>query len=111
MSDPGYKTFSPDDLASRLTSGEEVFLLDVREPRQFHAGHIPDAISLPADDFADRYEREINPDDPVVIVCERGQTSVAAAKFLVSLGFTDVATMDGGMKAWIGPLVLPREAK
>lgn len=78
--------------------------MDVREPRQFHAGHIQDAILLPADDFADRYTRELEPDDPVILVCERGRTSEAAARFLLQQGFTDVATMDGGMLAWNGPL-------
>ncbi len=85
-------------------TGDEPFLLDVRDSRAYHAGHIPNAVSLPADVFADRYEREIEPDDPVILVCERGETSEAAARFLVSQGFQNVATMTGGMNAWSGPL-------
>lgn len=98
------QTVSPADVAAALQRGDEVFIVDVREPRQFHAGHLPDAIFLPADTFADRYERELSSDDPVIVVCERGLTSEAAAKFLISQGFTDVATMEGGMQAWTGPL-------
>lgn len=105
MSDNGFQTLTPDEVGARLASGNEVFLIDVREGREYHAGHIADAILLPAGDFADRYERELEPDDSVILVCERGQTSEAAARFLVSQGFTDVSTMAGGMQAWTGPLV------
>ena len=103
-----FRTLSPDDVSTLLAANDEVFLVDIREPRQFHAGHIEGAISLPADDFADRYERELSPDDTVIIVCEKGLTSEAAAKFLVAQGFTDVSTMAGGMKAWTGPFTSPR---
>jgi rhodanese-related sulfurtransferase len=99
----GYRSLSPDEVAELLKS-DEVFVVDVREPRQYHGGHLPDAILLPAGDFADRYRREIDPQDTVILVCERGQTSEAAARFLLSQGFTDVATMAGGMNAWKGPL-------
>ena len=101
----GFRTQTPEEIQARLNSGEEVFILDTRDPRQFHAGHLPEAILLPAEDFADRYTREVDPEDPVILVCEKGQTSEAAARFLVSQGFTEVATMAGGMRAWTGPLV------
>jgi rhodanese-related sulfurtransferase len=100
----GFRTLTPDEVASALAGSDEVFLIDIREPRQYHAGHIADAIFLPAGDFADRYTRELDPEDKVIIVCERGETSAAAARFLVSQGFSDVATMEGGMRAWTGPL-------
>jgi thiosulfate sulfurtransferase len=106
----GYQILTPEQVQARLErntsapTGDEPFLLDVRDSRAYHAGHISDAISVPADVFADRYQREIEPEDPVILVCERGETSEAAARFLVSQGFTDVATMAGGMQIWSGPL-------
>lgn len=99
---------TPEQVAARLDGNEEIFLVDVREPRDFHKGHIKDAISLPAGDFADRFERELDASDAVILVCERGQTSDAAARFLLTQGFTDVATMAGGMLAWSGPLIVTR---
>ena len=102
------QTQTPQTVASRLRGEEEIFLIDVREPRDFHKGHIKDAISLPAGDFADRFERELDPGDAVIIVCERGQTSDAAARFLLTQDFTNVATMEGGMLAWTGPLEATR---
>ena len=96
----GYRTLTPTEVAAVIERGDEVFLVDIREPRPFHAGHLPEAISLPAGDFAERYQREVNPDDPVILICEKGLNSIAAAQFLLSQGFTDVATMKGGMVAW-----------
>jgi rhodanese-related sulfurtransferase len=101
----GYRTVTPEEVAAMVERGDEVFIVDLREPREYHAGHVPDAISLPSDHFADRYGRELSPDDPVILVCERGRTSEAAAAFLVGQGFTDVATMAGGMGTWAGPTV------
>ena len=98
-----YKTLTPDEVAQKLANGDEVFVVDLREPRPFRERHIPDAILLPSDEFADRYHRELDPDDEVILVCERGRTSEAAAQYLASLGFTNVATMAGGMNAWNGP--------
>ena len=99
-----YKTITPAEVAAKVAERTDVFLVDLRDGRDFARGHIPEAISLPADVFADRYAREIDADDGVILVCERGLTSEAAAKFLASQGFSDVATMAGGMTAYAGPL-------
>ena len=100
----GYKTVTPAEVAEKVTAREDVFIVDLREPRRFAASHIPEAIPLPSDTFADRYTRELDPDDEVILVCERGLTSEAAARFLASQNFTNVATMAGGMSAYAGPL-------
>jgi thiosulfate sulfurtransferase len=103
LEETAIRQVTSEQLQEMLVRDDEIFIVDVRDPRQYHAGHIPDAILLPADDFADRYERELSPDDPVVLVCEKGLTSEAAARFLHAQGFTDVATLVGGMNAWTGP--------
>jgi rhodanese-related sulfurtransferase len=103
-SDGVYQTVTPAEVAARVARRDDVFVVDLREPRQFHQGHIPEAIPLPADEFADRFSRELDPDDEVIVVCERGLTSREAAKFLASQGFANVATMEGGMAAYDGPL-------
>lgn len=104
-----YETFrqvSPEEVAAAIERGDEIFIVDIREMRPYRAGHIPEAIHLPAEDFADRFTKELSPDDPVILVCEKGANSVAAARFLLAQGFTDVSTMTGGMLAWTGPLVV-----
>jgi len=102
--DDGVKRLSPDEVAVRIAARTDAFLVDVRDPREYRKGKLPEALLIPADDFADRFERELDPDDEVIIVCEKGMTSEAAARFLISQGFTNVATMTGGMVAYNGPL-------
>jgi rhodanese-related sulfurtransferase len=99
-----YRTLTSQELAAKLAAKEEVFIVDVRDPRPFLARHIPDSIHLPADDFADRYTRELDADDEVILICEYGKNSEAAAKFLMSQGFTNVASLEGGLAAWTGPV-------
>ncbi len=99
-----YKILSPETVAAKAAAREDVFILDLRDGRDWARGHIPEAVSLPADVFAERHPREVDPDDEIILVCERGLTSEAAAKFLASQGFSDVATMAGGMNAYDGPL-------
>jgi rhodanese-related sulfurtransferase len=95
-------------VAALATARSEAFLIDLREPREYHAGHIPESLSLPAGDFADRYSREVEPEDSVVLICEKGMTAEAAAKYLKSQGFQDIAILRGGIAAYTGPLVKTR---
>ncbi len=107
MSDNGndnVKRLSPEEVAARVEARTDAFLVDVRDPRDYRKGKLPEALLIPADDFADRYERELDLDDEIILVCEKGMTSEAAARFLLSQGFTNVATMTGGMAAYHGPL-------
>jgi thiosulfate sulfurtransferase len=97
------RTLTSHELAAKLAAKEEIFIVDVREPRPFIARHIPDSIHLPADDFVDRYTRELDADDEVILVCEQGRNSEAAARFLINQGFTNVASLEGGIAAWTGP--------
>lgn len=99
-----YRTLTSEELAAKIAAKEEIFIVDVRDTRPFLARHIPDSIHLPADDFADRYTRELDADDEVILICEHGRNSEAAAKFLMSQGFTNVSSLAGGLVAWTGPV-------
>ncbi len=74
-------------------------LLDCREPDEWAAGHIPDAQHLPMRDIPARLA-EIPTDVPVVVVCRVGGRSDQVASFLNDQGWTDVASLDGGMWNW-----------
>lgn len=97
-------TLTSDELAAKIAAGEEVFIVDVRDPRPFLARHIPDSIHLPADDFVDRYTRELDAEDEVILICEHGRNSEAATRFLMNQGFINVASLAGGIAAWTGPV-------
>ncbi len=59
------------------------FVIDVREPREFNQGHIPDAHSLPLAHFlADDWQLPI--DQPIVLVCRSGRRSRRAAMALTN---------------------------
>ena len=77
----------------------EAALLDVREPQEFAAGHVPGARNLPQAELATRLS-EVPRDRPVYLICQGGFRSLRAAQFLSQMGFKDVASVSGGMEAW-----------
>ncbi|HYI22465.1 MAG TPA: molybdopterin-synthase adenylyltransferase MoeB [Candidatus Limnocylindrales bacterium] len=76
-------------------------LLDTREQHEWNSGHLAGATLLPPAEVVQRVQ-EIAPDKnrPVVIYCAAGARSMRAALQLASLGYTDVASMAGGIGIW-----------
>jgi glyoxylase-like metal-dependent hydrolase (beta-lactamase superfamily II)/rhodanese-related sulfurtransferase len=74
-------------------------VLDVREPAEYAAGHVPGARSLPQAELALHLD-ELPRDQEVVVVCEAGTRSVRAARFLKQMGFVQVTNLAGGTAAW-----------
>lgn len=88
-----------DELASRISAGERVQVIDVRERSEWNDGHIPNSTLIPLGDFAARIN-QIKRDQPVVMVCRSGNRSYYAAAALHSAGYTDVWNLTGGVIAW-----------
>ena len=80
------------------TNGRGV-LVDVREPEEYVAGHVPGAVNIPQADLATRLE-ELPRDQRLLVICQLGMRSLRAAQFLRQAGFTQVATVTGGVSAW-----------
>jgi rhodanese-related sulfurtransferase len=95
---------SPDEVMALLSSprrGEEFILIDVREDREWQAGHIAGAIHIGKGVI----ERDIESRVPdhgvkVVLYCGGGYRSVLAAESLQKMGYTNVASMAGGWRDW-----------
>lgn len=86
--------------AVRLVNGGAL-ILDVREAAEYEAGHIIDARSIPAKEVAQRADSlKKFKEKPVVVCCESGFASAAAAKTLREQGFSKVATLRGGLRSW-----------
>ncbi|TMF20904.1 MAG: rhodanese-like domain-containing protein [Chloroflexi bacterium] len=84
----------------RLEVEPKPFLLDVREPWEYAAGHVPGARLIPLGELEQRVS-EVPRDRPVLAICHSGQRSLAAAGYLIQLGYTDIQNVDGGTAAWI----------
>ncbi|HRO24249.1 MAG TPA: rhodanese-like domain-containing protein [Promineifilum sp.] len=80
-------------------SNPTVFMLDVREPDEYDAGHIPGITLIPMGEIPDRLG-EIPTDVPVIVTCRTGNRSGQVVDFLREQGFTNVHNMDGGIVAW-----------
>lgn len=93
----GVPEIDPRDVAE-LSAAGAVLLLDVREPEEWAAGRIADAVHLPLGELGARYE-ELPRDRRIVAVCRSGARSGQATAALRGAGY-DVENMAGGMKAW-----------
>ncbi|MBN2471095.1 MAG: rhodanese-like domain-containing protein [Anaerolineae bacterium] len=92
---------SPQDASSRLESGDDVVLLDVRTPQEWTGdGRSPDATFIPLQELEARYS-ELDKNDTIMIICRSGNRSQAAADFLRQQGFNRVTEVQGGMINWI----------
>ena len=89
------------DVKSKLDAGERFHLIDVREDHEFAKNHAKGAIHLGRGIL----ERDIESMIPektakIVLYCGGGFRSALAAESLGRMGYTDVRSMDGGIRAW-----------
>jgi adenylyltransferase/sulfurtransferase len=86
------------ELKARRDAGEDVFLLDVREPYEFQIAQIGGKL-IPQNDVPQRLT-EIPRDREVVVHCRSGARSQRIAEFLKQSGYTQVVNLAGGILAW-----------
>ncbi|MDE2091110.1 MAG: rhodanese-like domain-containing protein [Gammaproteobacteria bacterium] len=103
-----------DELLRRLrkyrdvTAAESVLLInkgaaivDIRQPKEFSAGHVIGAHNIPAAELDGRLsELDKYKQQPVIVCCESGQSSQKVAGLLVKQGFKSVHTLKGGIRGW-----------
>jgi len=75
------------------------FVLDVREPHEWAAGHIPDATLIPLGQLAGRLA-DVPHDRTIVVVCRSGNRSAEGRDILRRAGLAAVTSMSGGMNDW-----------
>ena len=92
------------NLQEKLSSNEEIVILDVREEAEYAFNHIPDAISIPLGELETRMN-ELNKEDEIYVVCRTGSRSDLAAQKLTAGGFTKVVNVVPGMSGWSGDTV------
>ena len=77
----------------------DAYLVDVREPDEWEAGHAPGAHHLPMMEVPARMA-EIPADSEVVVVCRSGGRSGQVVSYLMGNGWENVRNLDGGMQSW-----------
>jgi len=91
---------SPAEAAEKAKT-EAVVIIDVRDKEEWDEGHIPDAVHLSRGTIELDIEEKV-PDPNAVIICHcgGGGRSALAAESLQKMGYKNVRSMAGGLKAW-----------
>jgi rhodanese-related sulfurtransferase len=90
-----------EEVNARLDRGEKLLLIDVREESEFAAGHVPGAVHLGKGIIERDIEAKVPElDREIILYCGGGFRSALAADNLQKMGYTNVLSMDGGMRGW-----------
>ncbi len=92
-------TVSALELWQELHQPKPPVVSDIRESREFHQGHIPQAASIPLFSLIED-PSQIPQIRPVVLVCRSGRRSSRAIYMLNKKGFTNLRILEGGMLDW-----------
>jgi adenylyltransferase/sulfurtransferase len=94
------REIQPSQLASRLKEGEQLEIIDVREPYEWAIGHIPGARLVPLASIAEEIPR-LDKRRETILYCKVGARSMYAAQQLAEAGISDVRNLAGGILRWI----------
>jgi rhodanese-related sulfurtransferase len=86
--------------AVQMMNHQHAVLVDVRPSEAFNAGHVPQARNVPLADL-EKKAPALPKNKPIIVICDIGRSAIGAATRLRALGFTEVVTLDGGLKAWM----------
>lgn len=104
----GVPEIQVEELKRRLDAGEDLFVLDVREPHEYQICNIHGHL-IPLGDLPNRVH-ELDSSREIVAHCRSGMRSAKAVAFLQQAGFKKVHNLAGGILAW-ADRVDPRMAK
>ena len=91
---------TPVELKRRLDAGDDLFILDVREPNEYQINRIEGSTLIPLGELPRRYQ-ELDRNREIIAQCKVGGRSARAVDFLRSVGFTRVKNLRGGILEWI----------
>jgi hydroxyacylglutathione hydrolase len=91
---------SPQELYAAIQAGNEPLIVDVRLPNEWMGLRIGTVLNLPLNKLSE-LSGKLNPDEPVVAVCNSAYRSTMAIGVLERKGFTKATSLAGGSEAWI----------
>ena len=80
---------------------KDSFLIDLRNPKEYHTGHIKGAVNVPYEKFEEMQTYDFPKGKILVLYCDRGGASLQAARILARNGYK-IKTVIGGMKEYRG---------
>lgn len=90
---------TPEEIQQRLQAGEDLLLVDVREPEEIRIAALPDALVCPMSRTAEWIDR-LPKEQPLIIFCHHGIRSMQVAMALTQRGHRNVTNMTGGIDLW-----------
>lgn len=101
------ENLSPEQVAAELSQGDTL-LVDLRDGEELREhGSIPQALHIPrgmlefrADPTSPYHRQELHPERRIILHCASGGRSALGARTLQEMGYSNVAHLDGGLKAW-----------
>src|ERR1700733_14634612 len=90
----------PTDYQKQRSQPEPPLLLDVRESMEIELAPFPGAVEMPMGDVPSRAHAELDPDQPIVVLCHHGQRSLSVTMWLREQGFDHAQSLAGGIDAW-----------
>lgn len=96
--EPASAEMVPEAVHTRLTQGEPLCVLDVRQPDEYEQGHVSGSILIPLDQLALHLD-DLPNDRPIVALCRSGNRSSVATGMLARAGFNAI-NLKGGIIQW-----------
>ena len=97
------REISIDEHVARTRRGEPGILVDTREDHEWELGHLPGAIHLSKGTIERDIEKTVaDKAAPIVCYCGGGFRSALVCDNLQKMGYTNVISMDGGFRGWVG---------
>ncbi len=95
------KQITPKKAEAAIKKGEITLILDVREPAEYKAGHLPNAINLPRGLLEFKITKKV-PDTKthILVYCKSGGRGSLSTQTLQLMGYKNAINLNGGWKAW-----------
>ena len=93
---------TPSDLKARLDRGDDITIVDVREPFEWEIGNLETvgARLIPMGEIGERAQQELDPGAEIVVHCRSGSRSARVVQALKAAGYSNVSNLKGGILAW-----------
>jgi rhodanese-related sulfurtransferase len=89
------------DVRALQEAGRSVVLVDVRDQVEVNLGMIPGALHISRGTLEGKIDRAVPRDAKLVLYCSSGNRSLLAGDMLRQMGYGDVASLAGGIRAWV----------